>query len=608
MTNADNTRNFDLFAIKVDGANLPDSVLDRLAEAVIEDDLAQPAMFTLRFYDPEFALIDGDQFKLGSEVMITSRNVRGQLVALLTGEVTALEPTLEQFRTELIVRGYDRSHRLYRGYKTRTFLKQTDSNIASTIAREAGLTADVMATTEQHAYVIQDSQTDMDFLRTRAARIGYRIAVEGRKLKFRKVEEAPLEAPAQEWSKTLFSFRTRRTAVAQANEVQVRGWDHKTKQAIVGRASSVTNPHQVGDRKNGGQVAQQAFGSAAKLTICDQPVSTQGEADKLAQAVLDQLGANYLSAEGMCLGEPALRAGKLVEIKGVGQRLGGKYFVTCTRHVYTPDGGYMTTFLTNGYRPYSLLAAADGAAPRHAVQGVVVGIVTNLNDPDGLGRVKVKFPWLDDGQESDWARPASAGGGSQRGFIVLPEVNDEVLVAFEHGDISRPYIIGGLWNGTDKPPALVVKDGKVLTRSITTRAGHSLTLQDDDTSGKGFVQIKTKNGQILTLSDNEKHIQIKTASNTITLDDTGKQVSIKTQNHSITLDDGGRAVKVASGGDLVLSGPGGTLKIAAGGIELISNTNLRLQANANLNVQANALLDVKTSAILSIQGSLVKIN
>src|ERR687885_1546043 len=605
---SNNTHPFDLFAIKVDGTALPDTVLNRLAEAVIEDDLAQPAMFALRFYDPQLTLIDGTQFTLGSEVTISARNPGVHFAALLTAEVTALEPTLEQFRTELVVRGYDRSHRLYRGYKTRTFLQQTDSDIASTIAREAGLTADVTATAEQHAYVIQDSQTDMEFLRARAARIGFRIAVEGSKLKFRKAEEAPLDAPAQEWTKTLFSFRTRKTGVAQANEVQVRGWDPQAKQAIVGRAAQVTDPNQVGDQKNGGQVAQQAFGSAATLTVCDQPVGTQTEADALAKAVLDQLGANYLSAEGTCIGEPALRAGKLVEIKGVGQRLGGKNFVTCTRHVYTPDGGYMTTFLTSGFRPYSLLAAADGAAPRHAVQGVVVGIVTNINDPDGLGRVKVKFPWLADTEESNWARPASAGGGSQRGLIVLPEVNDEVLVAFEHGDLSRPYIIGGLWNGNDSPPASVVQDGKVLTRAMKTRAGHSLTLQDDDTSGDGFIQIKTKNGHLLTLSDNDKQIQIKTSNNTVTLDDTGKRVEITTQSHSVTLDDQGRAVKVSSGGDLVLSGPGGTLKIAAGGIELVSNTNLKLQANANLSAQANALLDVKTSAILSIQESLVKIN
>jgi uncharacterized protein involved in type VI secretion and phage assembly len=605
---SNNTHPFDLFAIKVDGTALPDTVLNRLAEAVIEDDLAQPAMFALRFYDPQLTLIDGTQFTLGSEVTISARNTGGQFAVLLTAEVTALEPVLEQFRTELVVRGYDRSHRLYRGYKTRTFLQQTDSDIASTIAREAGLTADVTATAEQHAYVIQDSQTDMEFLRARAARIGFRIAVEGSKLKFRKAEEAPLEAPAQEWTKTLFSFRTRKTGVAQANEVQVRGWDPQAKQAIVGRAAQVTDPNQVGDQKNGGQVAQQAFGSAATLTVCDQPVGTQTEADALAKAVLDQLGANYLSAEGTCIGEPALRAGKLVEIKGVGQRLGGKYFVTCTRHAYTPDGGYMTTFLTSGFRPYSLLAAADGAAPRHAVQGVVVGLVTNINDPDGLGRVKVKFPWLADTEESNWARPASAGGGSQRGLIVLPEVNDEVLVAFEHGDLSRPYIIGGLWNGNDSPPASAVKDGKVLTRAMKTRAGHTLTLQDDDESGDGFIQIKTKSGHILTLSDNDKQIQVKTSNNTVTLDDTGKRVEVKTQSHSITLDDQGRAVKVSSGGDLVLSGPGGTLKIAAGGIELVSNTNLKLQANANLSAQANAMLDVKTSAILSIQGSLVKIN
>src|SRR5437899_1321842 len=87
------------------------------------------------------------------------------------------------------------------------------------------------------------------------------------------------------------------------------------------------------------------------------------------------------------------------------------------------------------------------------VQGLAVGIVTNNEDPENHGRIKVKFPWLADNHESDWARMAAPMAGNNRGAYFLPEVNDEVLVAFEHGSIDAPIIVGALWNGKDTPPA-----------------------------------------------------------------------------------------------------------------------------------------------------------
>ncbi len=83
---------------------------------------------------------------------------------------------------------------------------------------------------------------------------------------------------------------------------------------------------------------------------------------------------------------------------------------------------------------------------------MVIGVVTAVDDPESLGRVKVKFPWLADDYESWWARVAQLGAGPDRGAVWLPEVNDEVLVAFEHGDTRRPYVVGGLCNGVDNPP------------------------------------------------------------------------------------------------------------------------------------------------------------
>ncbi|HYF65715.1 MAG TPA: contractile injection system protein, VgrG/Pvc8 family, partial [Herpetosiphonaceae bacterium] len=299
--------------IAVDGSPLEASVMEYLIDAVVEDDLAQPAMFVLRFHDPEFTLTDGASFNPGKEVKVSVKNRKNATKVLLIGEVTSLEAEFSQYERTLVVRGYDRSHRLYRGRKTRTFLNQTDSAMASQIAQEAGFSAQVTATTTQHAYVMQDNQTDMEFLRDRAARVGYQVLADGQKLKFVDADEAPPAAPAQEWGVTLHSFHARLSAVAQPNTVKVQGWDPKLKQAIVGTASTPSAPSSIGYGKTGGQAAQSAFGSAATVVISDVPIGTQAEATALAQATLDRMAGDHLAAEGQCLGEPGIKAGTTVQ-------------------------------------------------------------------------------------------------------------------------------------------------------------------------------------------------------------------------------------------------------------------------------------------------------
>jgi hypothetical protein len=130
----------------------------------------------------------------------------------------------------------------------------------------------------------------------------------------------------------------------------------------------------------------------------------------------------------------------MVDVKGVGKRFSGKYYVTSTTHRYSGMEGYTTSFVVGGRKPNTLFELTGGGqspGPSSAgIQGVVVGVVTNLEDPDNLGRIKVKFPWLNDGQaevESFWCRMASPGASAEYGIMWLPEVNDEVLVAFDSG-------------------------------------------------------------------------------------------------------------------------------------------------------------------------------
>jgi phage protein D/phage baseplate assembly protein gpV len=496
-------------------------------------------MFVLRFQDQRFELIDGTLFKLGAQVVIRAADAQGRAKKLLAGEVAALETELEQQRTLFIVRGYDRAHRLHRSHKTRTFLKQTDGDIVSRVAREAGLRAECDATPLQHEYVIQHNQTDLEFLRDRAARLGFVVTIDDRTLRFRKAEQRPSQATALEWAVSLLSLRTRQSAVAQADKVEVRGWDPAAKRAIVGTATSAAQPGRLGRDSVAADAAQSAFGGAATQVVTDQPVYTKDEADRLAQALLDELAGEYLAAEGVAVGEPDLRAGALVELKGVGARFSGTYFISATRHEYTPAGGYLTTFYVNGRQPTSLLAAPGQTRAERRFDGVVVGIVTNNNDPQKLGRVKLKFPWLDDGNESDWARLAAPGAGKERGLFMLPEVDDEVLVAFEQGDIRRPFVVGGLWNGKDAPPADVVKGGQVQTRVLRTRIGHVIELQDE--ASGGHILLKTKGGNLIKINDAD------------------------------------RSITIESKGTIALKGAGGELNITQAGVELTAKGTLKIQ-------------------------------
>ena len=596
----------DEFFVQVDGSDLALDYIRVLEEAIVEDDLSQPAMFSLRFHDQDLQLIDGNQFKVGSEITLGATDSKDKRKTILVGEVTALEAEFDQFHTAFVVRGYDKSHRLYRGRKTQAFLKKSDGDIARTIAKAAKLQADIESGGEAHEYVMQDSQTDMEFLRARAARNGYSIVVDGSKLKFRTAEKSPPQATAQDLGQNLLSFNVRMTAVAQPNKVEVRSWDRKAKKAIVGSAVSPTKTSSIGYGKTGGDTAKQSFGSSQTVVVTDQPVQTQGEATRLAQAILDDMANDYLIAEGFCTGEPSLKAGTTVEVKGVGTRFGGKYFVTATRHIYTADEGYRTTFCVNGRNPMGILATVSNERPRHAIDGVVPAIVTNINDPDSLGRVKLKFPWLNEQQESDWARLVQPGAGKQRGMFAAPEVNDEVLVAFEQGDINRPYVIGGLWNTKDTPPTKALNDGKVQLRTIKTRAGHVIEFGEDEGSEKGYIQLKTAGGCLLDISDTDQGIKVKSQKHTIHLDDQGQAVKIQSGG-SLELKGAGQKLSFTQGG-IELSGPGGKLMVASAGIELAANANLTMKGNANVDIQANALMNVKSSAILNIQGTLVKIN
>jgi uncharacterized protein involved in type VI secretion and phage assembly len=197
--------------------------------------------------------------------------------------------------------------------------------------------------------------------------------------------------------------------------------------------------------------------------------------------------------------------------------------------------------------------------PEARLYGVTVGVVTNNQDPDGLGRVKVKLPWLSDDVESHWARVVTPMAGNDRGLFFLPEVDDEVLVAFEHGSPEFPYVLGALWNGKDKAPESN-DDGENNMRTIKSRSGHVVRL--DDTDGSEKIEIVDGSGA--------NSIVISTADNTITI----------TADADITIESGS--------GKLILSG---------NGIEIKSQAEVKVEAGANMDLEASGQLNIKGATV-----------
>lgn len=227
-----------------------------------------------------------------------------------------------------------------------------------------------------------------------------------------------------------------------------------------------------------------------------------------------------------------------------------------------------------------------GKRSESRIYGVVVGIVTNNKDPDSLGRVKVKIPRISGEDESNWARVISFMAGKERGAFYLPELDDEVLLAFEHGDINIPYVIGSLWNGKDKPP-LTNEDGKNNLRIIKSRSGHIIRL--DDTEGNEKIEIVDK-----------------TEKNTIVIDSKENKISIKSEKDIEISAPNGKVIIEAK--DIEAKSSASTKIEASSSMDLKASGNMTIKSSASAKIEASANMDLKASGTMNVKGAMVNLN
>ncbi|MFK7802799.1 MAG: VgrG-related protein [Anaerolineae bacterium] len=545
--------------VKRAGSVVQNTIMVRLTELVVDQHCQMPNMFMLRFQDRELQLIDEGIFDLHEEIEIGA-TINNKPSRLMSGIITAIEPSFSaEGSVELVVRGYDKSIQLYREPKSRAYRNSRDSDIAQKIAGEAHLRSSVQATSITYEHIYQNNKTDLAFLQERAWRIGYEVYVKGDTLYFQPPKGNQSVGAKLTWGENSLSIRPRISVSEKVDEVQIRGWDAKTQKPLIGRSKN-------GDlmpKISSGKQIQDNDSSHYSLVVTDLVPTNQNEANLLADARMNERSGAFLEVEGSVFRRPDVEAGTTIELDGIGERFSGEYLVTSATHSYSASAGLYTRFTVRGLRSGLLTEQMAHLAPVQKYNSPVTAIVSNNKDPQGWGRVRLNFPWLEEKLESDWARVSYPGAGAETsGFEIIPAVNDEVIVIFEHGDFNRPLVIGSLYNGKNKASqsAHDSKDDPAEIRQWRSKKGHVITLHDKH--GQEKVEVQSNGGHQILLDDKSGDLEINAA--------------------------GGQKITLAKSGEVTIEGKS---------VKVKSSGQLSLESGSNMNIKANGKLDIKGSII-----------
>jgi len=623
-------------------------VEEAIRRVVVDTHVHLPDMFEVTFFD-EGGILANSMIDIGTSVKIWGGAVGStDAPCLIDGEVTAIEADIHGNVCHTTIRGYEKAHRMQRVRRTYVYRNMKDSDIASQMALKYGLVTappQIDTTSGVHESLAQFNQTDWDFLKYRAAECGYDFGVVQGAFVFRKPKKAgdalfagflplPGGPPKLTAGENLLVFRPRVTGASQVPKVMVRAWDAAKKQAIVGKADAKTAQIKLDDVDQ----AKDMFGKfmlppripdipipvlipgtgasvdwAVKealptsvngdvYAIVDRALATAGEADGMAKSLAEHVASTFAEAEGTCAGNPLVQAGVSVKVENTPGYFSGNWVVTNARHVFDEDDPhepYLTHFVVSGRQERSLLGLASlgasnaGATSPPRIDGVVPAVVVDNNDPDKAGRVRIALPWLADNYVSDWARVMMPGVGRKGGWMLIPEPDDEVLVAFEFGDVRRPYVVGGLSSPKDskRAPIPKVTMGKVGERGFTSRDGHKLVFTEDPTPDPTDSIPKQKTG--LLIEDKEGKLRI----NLDMKQPIGKKIEIEvkgtTGGAKITMDDMG-AITIES------TAPGtGQLTLKA--------ANIKIEAQQQLTVKG-AMVSVEGTGPTTVKGKPIQLN
>ena len=573
------------FLVKIEGLTLEADITSAVISLSYDNNIDTADMFTLQINNADLRFTDSALFEVGKNVEVYMGYV-GNLQPMILGEITAINPSFPASGAPtLTITGYDKSHRMHHNSPNRNFSGINDSAIAAQIAAENLLIPIVDPAPMPPDGPFPQTSSDWALLKKLADRNYFQVYVYWDQLYFR-FPRPQTELVVLEWGRNLSSFTPRLSTSGQAGIQVIRGYDEQLAQKIVAVLPVISISSDLDnllERLGSGFLEQLV--QLGRHVVRNQPVSNYLEATTLAKSLLKQLLEGLYEGSGNCIGIPELRAGNMIEIKGIGKRFSGKYALSRVTHTID-QGGYQTQFEVSQKFNTNLLQSlrtkiAETPSPNHPekINGVVMGIVKNIIDtPQGLGRVQLNFPHISDDNLSAPARIATLMAGADRGTYFVPELEDHVLVAFEQGDIKKPVVIGSLWHGLAKPPeANNSPSYQNYKKVIQTKSGIKITF--DDTPEKENLLLETSSGSAIKIDDLQGQ----------------EKISLQWQggNPNVSLETGKISLKLNDTDSIELSEQEGI--------------NLKSSSAIKLSVGENNSLEISAEGV-KIQGQAIELN
>ncbi len=506
--------------VELDGVPVPEPLKQGIADVRVQQRASLPSQCELlMIISPESETLGMGQF-LDCTLSIRLRDTG---VQLFDGYVVALEQEYTGRGAKLVrLRAYDTLYRLRERQPVRSHHQLTCTELATELVADLQIKVDTHADGPILARLMQHCQSDFELLADAARRSALLFTLRGKTLIFYTLKGID-ETVQLQLGDSLIEARAQINTTGTSQSTCAFAWDPWLAEPVTGQTSSANSPHTAYCSTNNH--------STERLTLTGKTIQSSEQADTLAQQNLDARTNNGSSIQGVARGNPALRPGATVQVDGLNADFESNYIVCNVTHTINRETGYLSTFDSQ---------LGDTLSATARVAGTTLGLVTDNNDPSGLARVRVSLPAYAN-LETEWLQVALPAAGADKGMMLLPDVDDKVLVQLIDNDISQAVIVGNLY-GQKTPPDSGIENGKARLYTIRSSGGQKIQLDDIENA----LRLETAKNSDLHLLPGRARFQ----------NGSGCYVQLK-----------GKTTVIHAAGDLVLEAPGGQVTIRGKAID-----------------------------------------
>ncbi len=465
--------------IKIDDLELSSEIVQTIQAIRVNQILSAPSQCEILLPEAHEIFSIEALSNVGSLIYIKIENHNP---ALFYGQITAIDYVYDTSQRPLIsIRAYDLLHQLRKRQPVRSHVQINLHQLAQEFTQDLGIEVQGGDTTPVVPRLIQYKQSDLQLLHEFGESYGQYFFLNMHRLLITSLEGVESNESLT-LGKNLLEARFSINAETVTESVTATGWNSQrtTPHVRTAKASDIAvNPNIFIDPSD--------FGTDGQRTLVDHNVQDENQAEIVAQKELDRHIMQQITLWGVAEGNPVLTPGLVVQVSGVASSLEGRYVLTEVTHSIDPIKGYISEINTT----------PPVIEKTKQIKNATVGIVSQVDDPDNLGRIKVNLPTYNN-IETEWLEVLTPGAGSNKGQLILPDVGDNVLLLILNGEPAQSIVMGGIYGEKDLP-CPVVKEGAVK-RFVTQTAGNQRILLDDT---EVSIRIETQNGHSISMTPEE---------------------------------------------------------------------------------------------------------